>query len=96
MATIDVISETEQDGGWEFEVVVRAGEESPDRTCRLQLSWVDYEFWSGGSVAPSRVGGAVVRYLIETHPEEGLPAALDASTARRRHPDIDERLRAYL
>ncbi len=106
MAVVTVIREEEREGGWAFAIEVtagpasEAGEEAGTRAPRqavtthhsVLLSWVDYDHWSHGRLAPERVAGAVVRFLIDRDPEGTLPETFDASTVRRRFPELDDRL----
>lgn len=94
MAEIEIISEREIEQGWRFEVAVyRDGRRT---THQLDLSWPDYDYWCAGAAAPESVAAAVVRFLIEQRPEVALPERFDASTVRRRTPDIDGRIRGLI
>lgn len=105
MAVVTVIREEEREGGWAFAIEVTTGPAagagdaagSASRQAvtthhNVLLSWVDYDHWSHGRLAPERVAGAVVRFLIDRDPEGALPETFDASTIRRRFPELDERL----
>src|SRR5688500_9344010 len=61
-----------------------AGADGGGRDTRheVSLSWVDYEHWSHGRIAPERVARAVVETLIDAQ-WLPLPARFDAATARR-------------
>ena len=89
MALIDVQDERETDKGWSYRVVVTrpSGETSEHE---VSLSWADHDYWSGGSVPPSRVVEALLRVLVEQPPEGGLPASFDAARARRWNHEIDD------
>ena len=61
----------------------------------VSLSWVDYEHWSHGRVAPERVARAVVESLIDAQ-WLPLPPRFDAATARRWLAHLDDAVRARL
>lgn len=88
MAEIEVRREIETGHGWSFVVAVRdAG--GPATLHTVLLSWQDYERWAGGRLPPERIAAAVVRFLVDREGAAGLDEHFDASTARRRYPDID-------
>ncbi|MBY0262911.1 MAG: hypothetical protein K2Q20_11240 [Phycisphaerales bacterium] len=96
-SAVCVQTEVESDRGWTFGVTFgtgNGGNEAAEMT--LTLSWVDYEYWSHGSFSPSRVAEAVLVALREAEPGRGLPARMDASTARRLVRDFDQRVRDAL
>lgn len=88
---IDVRTEQELGRGWVYAVAVsRPDGNETEHT--VSLAWVDHEFWCGGTLPPSKVIEAVVRYLVEREHERPLPARFDAATARRWFPDIDREI----
>jgi hypothetical protein len=96
---VRVETEVETDRGWSFSVIVPCGADAPETRHEVRLSFVDYEFWSHGTVGPSRVVEAVVAALDEADGPgvpRPLPASFDASTARRWVRDVDELVRARL
>lgn len=95
MVRVEVLDERETGFGWEFRVRATAGEGVVGEH-EVRLSWVDHDYWSGGACPAARVVGAVVEYLYEVSNAEHIPARIDASTVRRRHPEIDELLAARL
>lgn len=83
---IEIVGEQEMADGWTFEVRL------PERPAALtlRLAWADYNLWSAdGADPPHAVATAVVRFLLSHTPAADLPERIDASTARRRHPDAD-------
>lgn len=88
--TIDVQTEHETPRGWTYQVIVTRGDGSTEHA--VSLSWADHDHWSGGAVAPCRVVESVLAWLVDEHPEFAWPARFDASTLRRRFPDVDETL----
>ena len=90
-------AEVETSRGWRYEVCLqRPGLGQTDHV--VTLSWVDHEHWGGGTVAPSRVIEAVLRYAIE-HDQDKVPGAdelwptnFDAARVRRWFPRMDEEL----
>jgi hypothetical protein len=91
VAKIEVKTEQENAHGWAYEVeIARAG---GSLSCHsVSLSWVDHEFWCGGSVPPSRLIEALMAFLLQHEGEHPIPARFDAATIRRWYPDIDEQL----
>ncbi len=111
MAQIDVRTETETGHGWRYEVAVTreqaaqggsTGRATAVRTTLhiVTLSWVDHQYWCGGSQAPSRTIESVMEFLMEREQDPGeaftLPERFDAATARRWYPSIDARLGAAI
>lgn len=90
VATIEIITEEESGRGWDYRVRVERPGGSSEHT--VHLSWADHEHWSGGTVPPSRVVEAVVRYLVAREDRRPLPARFDAATARRWWPELDREL----
>jgi len=83
---VEVVSELEGDSGWSFELRFAEG-----ATLTLRLSWADYDLWSNdGGDPPHAVARAVALFLLSKITPSDLPAAIDASTARRRFPEADE------
>jgi hypothetical protein len=84
--------------GWAYEVTLRR-EGLGQSEHVVTLSWVDHDYWSGGSAPPSRVVEAVLKYALENAGHEAAgaevewPARFDASRVRRWFPRLDEELR---
>jgi hypothetical protein len=91
VSVIEVHSEQETPHGWSYGVrIERPG--GRETAHEVTLAWVDHEHWSGGTMAPSRVVEALIRYLLEREDERRIPAKFDASTVRRWYPRVDEDL----
>lgn len=89
MAQIEVMSETEDTGGWAFEVQILT-DDGDLRRHTVRLAWPDYNHWSGtGADAPADVAAAVVRFLLARDGPDALRPRFDASLVRRLHPDAD-------
>ncbi len=96
MAAIEILSETDVDGGWQFEIQARDSTGGLHRH-RLDLSWADYNLWSAtGSDEPSAVATAVIRFLHESGATDGLRHRFDAALARRLRPDADTAIPALI
>ena len=95
--SVSALTERESPVGWTFDVVCpdhsAAGAE---RHVDVALSWVDYEYWSHGTISPSVIAETVVRALLEADPKRELPDRFDCSTARRWVRDLDRRVREML
>ncbi len=89
MDCVVVLDENETGRGWRFRVRITL-EGGVGTEHEVRLSWVDHDFWSGGASAPARVVQALVEYVIERGQGEPVPERIDASTIRRRFPEIDE------
>lgn len=92
---IEVVLEEEVQGGWLHTVRVLGPAERSTRH-KVRLSWVDHDYWCGGSKPPSRVTEAVVERLVACEPIIELPDQFDAATARRWLPGLDEDLSRIL
>ncbi len=93
---VEVVSEHEEKGGWGFELRIADGD-GASATCKLHLSWADYNLWStDGGDPPHAVATAVARFLVSRMTLSDLPATIDAATARRRFPDADEEIPALI
>lgn len=98
------MEERETPRGWSYRVVVGAGErESTEH--EVTLSWVDHNYWCGGTQAPSvtteqvlgtllsaMAGGAACRSMRDARGER-LPDRFDLSLARRIVPQLDSMLK---
>lgn len=101
VAQVTVETERQVEGGWVFTVVVERDSAPPNppppRTeHEVMLSWVDYEYWSHGQVAPEQVVRRVVEALLRDDPFRELPARFDASTARRWLRSLDATMETLL
>lgn len=89
MAQVEILSETERDGGWTFAVQV-LDESGRLHPMQITLSWADYNLWSAdGSDAPASVMDAVFAFLLQRLHAHELPVKFDASWARRKFADAD-------
>jgi hypothetical protein len=95
-APIEILTETEAERGWRF----TAQAVQPDGALlplTMELSWADYDFWCpDGTAPPAVVAECALRLILERRGDRPLPARLDASHARRLHPDADRVIRASL
>ncbi len=101
LAKVSVESEQQVEGGWVFVVAVERDSAPPNppppRTeHEVTLSWVDYEYWSHGAVAPEKVAQRVVEALLRDDPFRELPQRFDASTARRWMRSLDATMETLL
>lgn len=89
MAQIEIISETEGEGGWRFDAQALDATGGL-HTFTLNLGWADYNLWSAdGADPPSKVAEAVLRFLLSRNDPRELRSTFDASIARRLHDDAD-------
>jgi len=93
---IEILTETEADRGWRF----TAQAVQPDGSLlkvTLELSWADYDFWCpDGTAPPAAVAECALRVILEHRGDRPMPSRLDASHARRLHPDADRDIRRSL
>jgi hypothetical protein len=90
VAQVEILSESEMQGGWTFTAQVLADDGSLT-SHRLTLSWADYNLWSAdGGDQPVKVAEAVLAFLLSRMAALDVPAKFDASLARRRFADADE------
>jgi hypothetical protein len=95
VADVRVQTEEQTPTGWAFRVVVDH-DDARSTEHQVNLSWADYEFWSGGSVPPADVAAGVVHFLIRHSDAGEPPARFDAATIRRLHPSLDQRISDWL
>lgn len=92
VAQVEIVSEREGHAGWVFTAQV-LDEGGTLRRHEVNLSWADYNLWSGsGADEPARVAAAVLRFLLTKLEASAVPARLDAATARRRFSDADAQI----
>jgi hypothetical protein len=92
VAQVEIVSEREGRSGWVFTAQV-LDEGGTLRRHEVNLSWADYNLWSGsGADEPARVAAAVLRFLLTRQPASEVPPRLDAASARRRYPDADAQI----
>ena len=90
MPEIQIGEETEAANHWAYAVRVLDVGQTHDLT--VTLSFQDYDLWSHGRVAPSRVVEACVRYLLDQAPDQDIMPKFDCSIIRRLCPDADAQL----
>lgn len=86
-AGIEIITEEDTRGGWEYHARIAAGGEA--REVRVKLAWVDHDHWSGGRCAPSLVIERLLGLLVSRVSVSELPEHFNAASARRWAPEID-------
>jgi len=92
MANIEILSEHQGERGWTFDAQVLESDGTLRRH-RVTLSWADYNLWSpDGRDVPARVVHAMLDFVLDRLDGDDLPPRLDASLARRRFADADERI----
>lgn len=94
LSHVAALTERESPRGWTFDVVI--GEGDAERHADVALAWVDYEYWSHGTISPSTIAEYVVRAVLEGDPKRELPERFDCSTARRWVRDLDRRVREMM
>lgn len=90
MAEIEIGTETEGDSGWTYEV--RVFDSGRTHDYEITLSFSDYDLWSHGRVAPSRVVDAVFRFLLQNESATAILSRFDCSLIRRYFPKVDREL----
>lgn len=90
MADIEVSDESEHSNHWAYAVSVFDGGRKHDYA--VTLSFQDYDLWSRGRVAPSRVVEAAFSFLLENEPASSIMPKFDCSVIRRYFPDVDREL----
>lgn len=90
MADIEINHETEATGHWQYAVTIfDCGRR---QTHQVTLSFQDYDLWSRGRVAPSRVVEAAFEYLLDHEPAGSILPKFDCSIIRRHFPAVDREL----
>jgi hypothetical protein len=97
MPCVTVLQETPSQHGWEYRVLIEHADGSAFAIAgptahAVTLSFADHDYWSGGSVAPSRLIAQVLEYATE-HLRVPLPRRFDAAKVRRWLPQLDSHLR---
>ncbi|MFP4145441.1 MAG: hypothetical protein ACLFV3_09890 [Phycisphaeraceae bacterium] len=90
MAEIEIGKEVEEANRWSYDVRLFAGGKTRDY--HVTLSWQDYDHWSRGRVAPSRVVEAAFEFLLDHEPAEAILPRFDCSLIRRYFPEVDAEL----
>lgn len=90
MAEIEIGQETEGTNRWSYKVnVFDAGKR---HTYDVTLSFQDYDLWSHGSLAPSKVVEKAFRFLLERESADEIMSRFDCSVIRRYFPEVDAEL----
>ena len=90
MADIEIGTETEGEKGWTYQVsVFEAGRR---HEYDVTLSFSDYDLWSHGRVAPSRVVEAAFRFLLDNESAKDILSHFDCALIRRYFPQVDQEL----
>ena len=90
MAEIEVGTETEAANHWAYQVRVFADGRTYDYA--VTLSFQDYDLWSRGRVAPSRVIETAFAFLLANEPASSIMNKFDCSVIRRYFPQVDQEL----
>lgn len=90
MANIRIGTETEGSNNWQYEVAVEDAGSVHEFV--VTLSWVDYDLWSHGRVAPERVVRAAFEFLLQNEPVSQITQRFDCSIIRRYFPHVDQEL----
>lgn len=94
MADIEVGTETEADNHWAY--AVRVFDSGRTHDYAVTLSFQDYDLWSRGRVAPSRVVETAFKFLLANEPAASIMNKFDCSVIRRYFPKVDQELPAML
>lgn len=94
MADIEVGAETEHSTHWSYDVRVFA--DGRLHEYEVTLSFQDYDLWSRGRVAPSRVVEAAFSFLLNNEPASSIMNKFDCSVIRRYFPQVDKQLPGML
>lgn len=94
MAEVEVGQETEHQSHWSYDVRVYADGRTHDFL--VTLSFQDYDLWSRGRVAPSRVIEAAFAFLLDNEPASAIMKKFDCSVIRRYFPQVDQELPGML
>jgi hypothetical protein len=93
---LEIVGERETANGWRF-AAQALGEDGALAACDLSLSFADYNLWSpDGTLPPSRVAEAVLRFMLSRMKPSELPAKFNAAQARRMFHDADKMIHAML
>ena len=83
MTTVRVIHEEDTAQGWSHQVEIKP-DQGQTALVLVQLSFQDYEYWSGGARPPEQVTASLVECLLDPGEDASVPTPLpeqfDAST----------------
>ena len=94
MPEIEIGTETESATGWSYDVTLYA--DGRAHRYDVTMSFQDYDLWSHGTAAPSRVVEAAFKFLLAHEPPGEIMSRFDLSVIRRYFPKIDKEIRAYM
>ena len=90
MPEIEIGPEQEGQRQWAYEV--RVFDDGRTHSYDVTLSFSDYDLWSRGRVAPSKVVQAAFEFLLEREPATAILPRFDCSLIRRYFPEVDKEL----
>lgn len=93
MADIEIVTETEQANNWLFHV--RVFDAGKTHNYQTTLSWVDYDLWCRGRIAPEKVVHAAFAFLLANEPADAILASFDCAIIRRYFPKVDQEISRY-
>lgn len=97
MTSVRVIHEEDTAQGWSHQVEIKP-DQGQIALVMVQLSFQDYEYWSGGTRPPEQVTVSLIECLLDPGEDASVPTPLpgqfDASTARRWMPGLDACIRS--
>ncbi len=94
MPEIEIGPESETPHAWAYQV--RVFDQGKTHHHDVTLSFQDYDHWSHGRVAPSRVVEAAFEFLLQREPATAVMRKFDCSVIRRYFPDVDTELPGML
>jgi len=90
MAEIEIEQETEGKNNWAYKVSVF--DTGKRHEYEVTLSFQDYDLWSHGAIAPSKVVEKAFKFLLEREPATSIMSKFDCSVIRRYFPEVDTEL----
>ena len=90
MPDIEIVTESEGENCWMYEV--RVFESGRAHQYDVTLGFSDYDLWSRGRVAPSKVVQSAVEFLLNRKTASSILTRFDCSVIRRYFPDVDKEL----
>jgi hypothetical protein len=93
MADIQV-QQTEQDGGYVFQVTVQEG--SSQTQHNVTLSQADYERLAEGKASPEELVAESFRFLLEREPKEAILSSFDLTVIQRYFSSYEQEIAGRL
>jgi hypothetical protein len=90
MAEIEIGEESSGQNEWSYPVTVYT--DGKTHQYQVTLSWSDYDLWSRGRAAPSKVVQCIFEFLLQREPAEAIMGKFDCSIVRRYFPEVDSEL----